>query len=164
MLIPLLLFIWIGDAQLGQDPGFQAFHLGGLFVIHMVVALRVQHAVDDQMGRMLFHAFLLFRRFLFQHVGAQDDVGAGRLIVGQFFFALVVGKGQHIGGVVFFAVVAVQAAAFFGIDEADGQFSRREQGRLHPAADLWARDQGFQAGIRVLHGQREFIFFGHFWR
>src|SRR5450830_1286472 len=164
MLIPLLLFIWIGDAQLGQDLGFQAFHLGGLFVIHMVVALRVQHAMDDQMGRMLFHAFLLFRRFLFQHVGAQDDVGAGRLVVRQRFLAFVVGKSEYIGGVVFFAVIAVQAAAFLGIDEADGQFGRREQGRFYPAAYLGPGDGCFQAAVRVLHGQREFIFFGHFWR
>src|SRR5450830_299270 len=152
MLIPLLLFIWIGDAQLGQDLGFQAFHFGGLFVIHMIVALRVQHAVDDQMGRVFFHAFLLFRRFLFQYVGAQDDVGTRRLVVGQFCFAFVIGKGQHIGGVVFFAVIAVQVASFFGIDKAYRQFSGREQGRLHPAAHFWPRDQGFQTGVRVLHG------------
>src|SRR5471032_2049399 len=108
--------VGIGVAEAGQDVGFDAFHLGRFLVVHVVVALRVQHAVDDQVGGVFFHGFLLLGRFPLQHVGAEDDVGLGRRVVREFF-AFVVGEGQHVGGVVLLAVVAVQGAAFLGVDE-----------------------------------------------
>src|SRR5471030_865973 len=100
--------VGIGDAQRGQDFRLQAFHLGRFLVVLVVVALRMQHAVDDQVGRVLFDGFLLLGRFAFQHVGAEDDVSLRRRVVGQVFLALVVGEGQHVGGVVLAAIVAVQ--------------------------------------------------------
>src|SRR5471032_3587097 len=103
--------VGIGDAQRRQDFRLQAFHLGRFLVVLVVVALRVQHAVDDQVGRVLFDGFLLLGRLAFQHVGAEDDVGLGRRVVRQRFVALVVGEGQHVGGVVLAAVVAVQGLA-----------------------------------------------------
>src|SRR5436305_1325742 len=81
----------------------------------------------DQVGGVFFHGFLLLGRFLLQHVGAQDDVGLGRGVVRQFFFAFVVGERQHVGGVVLAAVFAVEGLAFGGVDKTDRQFCRREQ-------------------------------------
>jgi hypothetical protein len=61
--------------------------------------------------------------------------------------AFVVGEGQHVGGVVLAAVVAVQGLAFGGVDEADRQFGRAEQGGAHPALDHGGGDLGFEAGV-----------------
>src|SRR5471032_2103498 len=74
--------VGIGDAERGQDVGLQPFHLGRFLVVLVVVALRVQHAVDDQVGGVLLDGFLLLGRLAFEHVGAKDDVGLRRRVVG----------------------------------------------------------------------------------
>src|SRR5471030_435191 len=153
--------VGIGDAQRRQDFRLQAFHLGRFLVVLVVVALRVQHAVDDQVGGVLFDGFLLLGRFAFQHVGAEDDVGLGGRVVVDFF-AFVVGEGQYVGGVVLAAIVAVQGLAFGGVDEAYRQLGRGEQRGRHPAPHFRARDGFLQAGVGILDRQAEFIFCGHF--
>ena len=47
---------------------FELFHLNSLHLFQVVVALGVQHAVDDQVGRVLFHRLALFACLALQHV------------------------------------------------------------------------------------------------
>ena len=124
----------------------------------MVEALRVQHPVHDEVRRVFLDRLLLLVRLALQHVRAQDDVGLRRLVVGDFR-ALVVGEGEHVGGVVLAAVFAVQGLAFLGVDEADRQFGRAEEGAAHPALHQFGREVRFEAGVGVLDVQFEVMLF-----
>lgn len=101
-------------SERGQDVPFQRFHRlrgGRPFV---VMAMRVQCGVHDQMGEVVVHWLAACARFALECRYADDDVGVnGRL--GR------VTEGQHIGGVVLAAKVAVKSAPFARVDEAQGQ-------------------------------------------
>jgi uncharacterized membrane protein len=56
--------IRIWNAKPGEYLGFQSFHLGSVVVILMIIALCMQHAMYDKMGRMLFHRQTLLGGFL----------------------------------------------------------------------------------------------------
>ena len=65
---------------------------------HLVIA--IQSAVEWIEGIVGFQTL--------QHIGAQDDIGLGDAVI-FLLLILGVGKGQHIGGVILAAVIAVQA-------------------------------------------------------
>ena len=120
----------------------------------MVPALRVQRAVHQQVGVMRLQRFALFLGLLRHHRRAQHQVGADHGL-------LAVVKGQHVGGVIFFAVITVQGLAFFGVHDAHGDFSIALQGVANPAGHLVTRQSGAVQGgvvqLAKLQGQSEFI-------
>lgn len=136
-------------------PGFQRFHFLGFGIVEMVVSLGVQGAVNDKVGGVFFQCLGLFFRFPDQYIGAQDDIGpcrfrtvfrfsrhlggGGRFGIGEIEFVhVVIGKGQHVGCVILATIIPVQSQAFFGIDEAQRDFSRHLQGSADPAAQFLA--------------------------
>ena len=105
----------------------------------MVPALGVQGAVHDQVGVVGFQRFLLLFRFVGNDRRAQHQVGGNRL--------LRVVEGQHVGGVVFLPVVAVERLAFLGVHDANGDLSVHLQRVADPAGDFVALE-----GVAVLGG------------
>ncbi|MNN87665.1 hypothetical protein D3C81_2052520 [compost metagenome] len=81
------------------------------------------------MGCMFFHALFLFGRFQLQDIGAEDDIG----LRGVAVFVFGIGEGQDVGGVILATVIAVQVLAFGGVNEAQGDLRRGQQGGLDPA-------------------------------
>ena len=54
--------IGIGDAEILENVALERFHLLGFIVLHMVVTEQVEHAMDDEMGKMIGKTLVLFRR------------------------------------------------------------------------------------------------------
>ena len=98
----------------------------------MVVALRVQRAVYQQMGVMGLQRLALLARLAFDHWRAQHQVG-------RHIGRLRVVKGQHVGRVVLAPVVVVQRLAFLGLDDAHRDFGVALQRMANPAGYAVAR-------------------------
>jgi len=115
----------------------------------MVPALRVQHAVHQQMRIVLGQRLALLGGFARHHRRAQQQVG------GHHGRTAVV-KGQHVGGVVLAAEVAVELPALVGIDDAHGDLGRLHalvQRGAQPAHDPMARQRGAVLGHAAPAGE-----------
>ena len=91
----------------------------------------VQHAVDDQVGKVVAQRLVLGVGLVLQHRQADDDVGLHHRLVR-------VVKGQDVGGSVLAPVLMVELPAFLAADEAQHQLGVGFEGGLHPAAQLRA--------------------------
>jgi hypothetical protein len=67
--------VGIGNAKAREQPGLERFHARGVALVLMVVALRMQHAMDHEMRQVIDQGFVLRTRLGAQHRQAQDDVG-----------------------------------------------------------------------------------------
>ncbi len=75
--------------------------------------------------------FVLFIGFLAYHGVTDDDIAQqGGDGFSRQAFRHLEGKGQHIGGFVLAAIVAIERLAFGLVDQADGDISRRTPGSL----------------------------------
>src|SRR5690606_35005472 len=124
--------VGIGDAQFGQQLAFQCFHGLGFVLFNVVMTQQMQAAMDDHMGPVCLRRLALLGGFPVDHGHADDQITQQRDLQ---FRGQVSGEGQHIGGVVPVPVLTVQCLAFFGIDQANGQFMVRlvAQGQGGPA-------------------------------
>ena len=107
----------------------------------MVITLRMQRAVDQQVRVVRLQSLLVGLGLVRHHRRAQHQIGGheGRLCVV---------KRQHIGGVVFLPVVAVQRLAFLGIDDAHRDFRVALQCMANPSGHAVARQRGaVQGGV-----------------
>ena len=106
----------------------------------------MQRAVHQQMRVVGLQGLALLFGLTCDDRGAQHQVGGddGRLRVV---------KGQHIGGVVFAAVVAVQGLPFICIDDAHGDFGVGFQRVANPPRDAVAGQGGAVAGQQSYGGQ-----------
>jgi hypothetical protein len=95
----------------------------------VVPALRVQRAVHQQVGVVVCQCPVLLRGLAGDHRCAKHQVGHHQGL------ARVV-EGQHVGGVVALAVVAVERAPLFGIHDAHGDLRIGVQRVADPAAHL----------------------------
>ena len=120
-------------AELRKNFALARFHGLGVGLVFVVPALQVQDAMHDEMGKMRFRRLALFGRFAAHHRRAQDEVAMQARFGG-------VRKGKHVGRIILAAVVAVQAAAFFGIDETQRHLAAARQRGARPAPQL--RPQG----------------------
>lgn len=136
----------IGNSQFRQYFYFELFHFFSLGFAFMIVALRMQNPVHYQVGCVCLYGNILLPRFALQYIGTEDDVRLCYFAIG--FFSI--GKGEHIGRIILAAVIAVQHACFFGIDQADRQFGRRQQCSVHPLPDFAAGYQFLQARVGIL--------------
>lgn len=57
------ILIRIRQAQAGENFHFERFHLGGFLIGFVVVALRMHHAMDHQVRRVMFQRLALFFGF-----------------------------------------------------------------------------------------------------
>jgi drug/metabolite transporter (DMT)-like permease len=142
------------EAQPHDDLALARFHDLRIGVGLMIVALRMQGAVHQQMRVVRLQRQSRPARLLGHHRGAQDQVGR------DDWLAAVV-EGEHVGGVVAAAVVAVQQAALFGADDAHRDLRRALQCRADPARDAVARQLGAVGGVGELQRQRERRTRGH---
>ena len=117
----------------------------------------MQGAVHQQMRVMRCQRLALLLGLSRHHRGAQHQVGH------HHRFLLVI-KGQHIGGVVFFAVTLVQRTAFFFAHDAHRDFGVIRQRMANGADDRVAGQGGAVAScigdVAKLQGQLE-LFQGH---
>ena len=100
----------------------------------MIMALRVQCAMNDQMRQMVPERLVLCARLASHDRHANDDVGADRL--------LHVVEGEHVGSVVLSAKLAIQATAFGRADKAQYEIGIALECELQPAPEGRARWQG----------------------
>ncbi|MNU98758.1 hypothetical protein D3C71_888760 [compost metagenome] len=91
---------------------------------------------------MFFQAFVLLFGLALDHGGAQHQVGRYQGLLG-------VVEGEHVGGVVLLAVLAVELLAFFGPYDAYGDLGIGGQRVANPAGDLVAWQHGAVGGGSV---------------
>ena len=115
-------------------------------VVLVVVALRVQRAVHQQVRVVGGQVDLLLLRLALDHRRAQHQVG---LDLGL----LHVVEREHVGGVVLLAVLAVERAAFVLADDAHRDRGRQLEAGADPARDLVARQQRAVRGVGELQAQ-----------
>ena len=100
----------------------------------VVVALRMQRAVHQQVHVVRFERLALLARLAGHHRCAQHQVG-------QHPRRMLVVEGEHVGRVVLAAVVPVQRTAFHVADDAYRDLRRRFERRAQPACDSVTRQQ-----------------------
>ncbi len=66
--------IRVVDSQFFQDFYFQRFHLFLFFLFHVVVALQMKYAVDEEVGEMVIESFFLLGGFAFQGLEGHYDI------------------------------------------------------------------------------------------
>ena len=94
--------VGVGHAEAGQDSSLQTFHdqrLGGVLVVE---AVKVQHAMHDQVPQMVGERLSLRRRLGHADLTGQGDVARVALC------ARTSRKGQHIGRLVLATEACVQ--------------------------------------------------------
>ena len=109
----------------------------------------MQRAVHQQVGVVVGHRQAHLGGFAFHHRGAQHQVGHHHRL-------MLVVEGEHVGGVVALAVLAVQRLAFIGIDDAHRDLGRALQRGAQPAHHAVARQVGAVARIGLLQRQVQF--------
>jgi hypothetical protein len=137
----------ISDPEAGQQTGFQGFHPVRLANPFMVIALGMQHAMDDQMGQMISQSFSLRPCLGADDGQAQHDVSLHRLPA--------VGKGQNIGGVVFAAPGQIECSPFASTHQPQGDLRFGLEGGPHPAAQLRAINRPVARCIAGLDRKRK---------
>src|SRR5450759_375257 len=136
-------------AQVELECGFQCFHLGGISVIPVLMALQMQRGVQGEMRVMRQQILVLRGRFTLDYRRANHYITRQRL-------GIVVDKSQHVGGVILAAIIFVQLAPFRFVDDAQGDACFALQRNLEPAPQLRTGRQVLRvAGI--LNGQGKFI-------
>jgi len=75
--------IGIGDAQIFENVAFQGLHLLGLFVFHMVMAKKMQHAMHDKMGEMVGEALVLLHGFARNGFAGEHHIAKQGALFGQ---------------------------------------------------------------------------------
>ena len=66
--------IRIGNAEFGEDAGFEILHDFRLFVGFMVVSQQMQKPVQDEMGQMVVTGFVLLAGFAFNRLPRLHNV------------------------------------------------------------------------------------------
>ena len=106
----------------------------------VIVPLKVQDGVDDQVREVGFEGLALIARLPRDDRRAKHDVPLHQTARRH------VGKAQHIGGVVLATVAAIEAPSFSRADDPDGDLAGPLQRRACPAADLCR--SGGASGVR----------------
>ena len=125
---------------------FHPRRFGGPFVI---VALQVQHAVDDKVRAMRGERFALLHGLAPQHRSAEHDITARRAMF------IIVHERQHVGGTVLAAMPTIERAAFGFLNEPEDDRHVRsvgDQRRFYPAPKQ-ATCRQIVAGGRELYCQ-----------
>ena len=121
--------VGIGNAQFGQYLGFEGFHLKGPGRLGVIVAQKVQEAVDDEMGEMVGKALALVAGLTGQRFVRQRDVAdeAGKRREG-----LELRKAQDIGRLVDPPPVAVEDALMGVVGQQDRDLGGAGERRPRP--------------------------------
>ena len=110
--------IWVGDTQLRKRLYFQFFHCVGIFGgCFVIMASQMQQRMDNQMRGMVFHSDRFLAGLTLAGFPGQRDITQhfrGPLSrKSEEIVAIQHGKGQHIGGLVFFPPFAVEQVDLF---------------------------------------------------
>jgi hypothetical protein len=140
--------VGVGEAERAQQGALARFHaprIGGALV---VVALRVQRAMHEQVRVVRLERDARGPRLGLEHRCAQHEVGD------DLRLAFVV-EGQHVGRVVAPAVAAVERAALVGADDAHGDARVGLERAADPARHAVARQPRTVACIGELQRKGE---------
>src|SRR6478672_8526551 len=107
----------VTEARARQQPDLEARHALGFPFLFMLVAAKMQQAVQHQVRVMRGERLSLRARLAGDHGMAQHHIAA----------VPVVREGQHVGRVGLVSVPLIQPAAFGGADDAQGRLYRYER-------------------------------------
>jgi hypothetical protein len=105
--LKLIIRVGIGNAQRFEHLRFEAFHLKSLSFFNVIVANKMQEAVDDEMGKMLDKSDPLFLRFPRQRLQGEGDIADKALDRAEGFDLR---EAQDVGGLVDLPPLAVEDA------------------------------------------------------
>src|SRR6185312_14356904 len=66
--------IGVGDAERGEDTGLECFHTLGRRSLYMIIAEKMQDAVDHEMTEMIGQTLVLFLRLARDRLVSQHDI------------------------------------------------------------------------------------------
>jgi hypothetical protein len=124
----------IAIAEAAKQRDLARFHPRGVVAAFVIVALQMQHAVDDEMREMRPHRLPLRSRLPRHDRHAHDDVAGPRDDV-------IVHERQDVRRVVAGAIPGVEPAGLAGADEAQRDDEAARRGGEDPAAQRRAARQ-----------------------